>query len=315
MAKEYLDKNGLSHFWSKIKAKLSTKQDTLTPGEGITINNNVISSSGGSTAITDSEIDDLWGIISGPGATTKDYIVEEGTSGGWTYRKWASGIAECWCREQGSRDIIYAWGSIYTSGGNGIVTKTYPTGLFIDIPTCMYSFETSGYNFWAVAGSASGTKDQAPQLQLARGTQNSGTVYYANWYARGFWKTFTPPIAASEDKLQADYIIEEGNANGWDYRKWASGTAECWQLTGESAFSYTSTYGNGFFRDSGNWHYPTDLFVSAPAVKITPIVSQGLIFATVYSNNKSYCKFYTASLKSETNLKTAYSNYAIGKWK
>lgn len=25
-----------------------------------------------------------------------DYIVEEGTSGIWTYRKWSSGIAECW---------------------------------------------------------------------------------------------------------------------------------------------------------------------------------------------------------------------------
>jgi hypothetical protein len=25
-----------------------------------------------------------------------DYIVEQGTSGIWTYRKWASGIAECW---------------------------------------------------------------------------------------------------------------------------------------------------------------------------------------------------------------------------
>lgn len=26
----------------------------------------------------------------------KDYIVEQGTSGDWTYRKWDSGIAECW---------------------------------------------------------------------------------------------------------------------------------------------------------------------------------------------------------------------------
>lgn len=25
-----------------------------------------------------------------------DYIVEQGTSGNWTYRKWNSGIAECW---------------------------------------------------------------------------------------------------------------------------------------------------------------------------------------------------------------------------
>ena len=25
-----------------------------------------------------------------------DHVVEEGTSGIWTYRKWNSGIAECW---------------------------------------------------------------------------------------------------------------------------------------------------------------------------------------------------------------------------
>ena len=27
---------------------------------------------------------------------TKDYVVEQGTSGIWTYRKWNSGVAECW---------------------------------------------------------------------------------------------------------------------------------------------------------------------------------------------------------------------------
>lgn len=26
-----------------------------------------------------------------------DYIVEQGIDGRWTYRKWKSGIAECWC--------------------------------------------------------------------------------------------------------------------------------------------------------------------------------------------------------------------------
>ena len=29
-------------------------------------------------------------------ALSVDYIVEQGTSGIWTYRKWNSGIAECW---------------------------------------------------------------------------------------------------------------------------------------------------------------------------------------------------------------------------
>lgn len=28
---------------------------------------------------------------------SKDYVVTEGTSDIWTYRKWANGTAECWC--------------------------------------------------------------------------------------------------------------------------------------------------------------------------------------------------------------------------
>lgn len=33
-----------------------------------------------------------------------DYIVEQGTDGIWTYRKWNSGIAECWGEDTGTTD-------------------------------------------------------------------------------------------------------------------------------------------------------------------------------------------------------------------
>lgn len=45
--KYYLDKNGLTYFWSKIKAKLSDKQDTLVSGTNIkTVNNTSLLGSG-----------------------------------------------------------------------------------------------------------------------------------------------------------------------------------------------------------------------------------------------------------------------------
>lgn len=58
-----------------------------------------------------------------------DYIVEQGTSGIWTYRKWSSGVAEC-------------WGSYTTTGGSGTegslhwrgTSTAYPSGLFIATP-------------------------------------------------------------------------------------------------------------------------------------------------------------------------------------
>ncbi len=42
--------------------------------------------------------DDKWlnGLIQSVKARTQDYIVAEGKSGIWTWRKWANGIAECW---------------------------------------------------------------------------------------------------------------------------------------------------------------------------------------------------------------------------
>lgn len=54
----YLDKNGLSYFWEKIKSALSNKQDKLTAGANITIENNVISAAGGGTGGT-SDYDSL----------------------------------------------------------------------------------------------------------------------------------------------------------------------------------------------------------------------------------------------------------------
>lgn len=59
-----------------------------------------------------------------------DYIVEQGTDGIWTYRKWASGIAEAW-RRTGS----YSYVMTNTVGGNGYTSDywTLPSGLFTSV--------------------------------------------------------------------------------------------------------------------------------------------------------------------------------------
>lgn len=58
-----------------------------------------------------------------------DYVVEQGTSGIWTYRKWSSGVAEC-------------WGSYTSTGGSSTegslywrsTSTAYPSGLFVSTP-------------------------------------------------------------------------------------------------------------------------------------------------------------------------------------
>lgn len=51
---------------------------------------------------------------------TSDYVVEQGTSGVWTYRKWNSGIAECWA------EIAKTVNSSYTPGDIIQVSLEYP---------------------------------------------------------------------------------------------------------------------------------------------------------------------------------------------
>ena len=44
-----------------------------------------------------------------------DFVVEQGTSGIWTYRKWNSGIAECWGSQRMLTATTSVWGALYAS--------------------------------------------------------------------------------------------------------------------------------------------------------------------------------------------------------
>ena len=44
-----------------------------------------------------------------------DYVVEQRTSGIWTYRKWNSGVAECWGAITWKSGNWIAWGNCYYS--------------------------------------------------------------------------------------------------------------------------------------------------------------------------------------------------------
>ena len=53
-----------------------------------------------------------------------DWIVETGTEGIWTWRKWNSGLAECWGTHVESGIMNTSWGSLYTCQLNSQVA--YP---------------------------------------------------------------------------------------------------------------------------------------------------------------------------------------------
>lgn len=67
-----------------------------------------------------------------------DYIVEQGTSGIWTYRKWNSGVSECFAKQQTTITSWSSWGSLYEASPYP-QNIAFPSGLFTEIPVCLAS--------------------------------------------------------------------------------------------------------------------------------------------------------------------------------
>lgn len=123
--------------------------------------------------------------ISIKGQQMKDFVIETGTSGIWTYRKWNSGIAECWGTIAAtSHSITSAWGAIYTKD-NAIPQQNYPFQFVADPVVSMTLHNPTG-NCWAFTGTPGGVS-KSPAFGLARGASGSATVG-ARIMAIGRWR-------------------------------------------------------------------------------------------------------------------------------
>lgn len=140
----------------------------------------------------------------GTGATTADaamtalgnadYVVEQGTSGGWAYRKWNSGVAECWRYSQYTGIQLNTLWTAPIYYHDGVLKETLPSGLFYSVTSCQYSVDpasgVSGADCWA--GTASGnplTTSSTCGIYLLRVNSASGAkVVNIYWSVQGRWK-------------------------------------------------------------------------------------------------------------------------------
>lgn len=113
-----------------------------------------------------------------------DFVVDEGTSGIWTYRKWNSGVAECWGRKMYTKDITTAWGVLYESGS---IQEKYKSGLFIDTPLpILTATGNSGAVMIEYWGDGDNTK--TPSWCAVRPMSSPDVSFYMTYYAIGKWK-------------------------------------------------------------------------------------------------------------------------------
>ncbi len=114
---------------------------------------------------------------------TKDYVVEQGTSGSWRYRKWNSGIAECWVN--GNKSVVISQSGF---GGyfklNGIVLN-FPVD-FTVTPVVNASGTGNGFmgnvaHIWADSGAVYITP-------VATSSSSSARTFLYHIYVIGTWK-------------------------------------------------------------------------------------------------------------------------------
>ena len=135
------------------------------------------------------------GALSMGGIVLNDFVVEQGTSGKWIYRKWNSGIGECWATfGSTSLNIKNAWGTIYCNSWMGssenMSAREYPFS-FIEAPCVVATPIADAGNFWLTTNEENDTGTRlthAPAYQCTRATSFEVANPKISYYVVGKWK-------------------------------------------------------------------------------------------------------------------------------
>lgn len=112
-----------------------------------------------------------------------DFPIEEGTDGIWAYRKWSSGVAECWGNVSGSASFTRTWGGLYICDAFAL---SFPSGLFISNPSAVMSAQGGNSLIVFNGGTLDATKIT---VQAGRGASASNYNYFIGIHVKGRWKS------------------------------------------------------------------------------------------------------------------------------
>jgi len=125
-----------------------------------------------------------------------DYIVEQGTTGKWMWRKWASGVAEMWANfDSDSLSMTtQTWGPLYTASWMGLAenkaARQYPFP-FIENPVVSAMPTVGSGNIWLATNTENdiGTRlTHAPAYQCVRGSDAIVDSPQISYYVVGKYK-------------------------------------------------------------------------------------------------------------------------------
>jgi len=127
--------------------------------------------------------------VSFQGETMADMIVEQGERNNWTYRKYKSGVAECWTTVLNTTSFNTTWGSMYQND-NAMPQLTYPFD-FVEVPSEIASLVGgTGYSAWIYVDSANKqTNKKSGVYRLCRPSQVvAQSEFKINIHCLGRWR-------------------------------------------------------------------------------------------------------------------------------
>lgn len=112
-----------------------------------------------------------------------DFVVAQGTSGIWYYRKWNSGTAECWCDNYG--DI--QWGATAEGMSYNYFSMALPFK-FSYLKMCMVNVMKGNYLSFATANTDSGYNKDSVEVKIMQYANAGATPIRFAVYCFGSWK-------------------------------------------------------------------------------------------------------------------------------
>lgn len=116
----------------------------------------------------------------------QDYVIEKGTSGIWSYRKWNSGILECWCSYTHHIAITKKWEVMYYS--DELTPRLNYPFTFKSRPVETVSFKgqsVAGWLYCEGGGVSLNTETQTGQYGVCRPTSIAASNLIFDFYVKG----------------------------------------------------------------------------------------------------------------------------------
>ena len=149
------------------------------------------------TKLSESDYDTGWRTPAGGGSGGGvDYVTEQGLTGKWRWRKWASGIAEMWANFDSSSLSMTAqtWGPLYTASWMGLEVnkkaRQYPFA-FIENPVVSATPTVTSGNIWLATNTENDTGTRlthAPAYQCVRASDAIVKAPQISYYVVGRYK-------------------------------------------------------------------------------------------------------------------------------